>query len=197
MMMSPAPRSIIGGRKRAAHQVRPAHVDGEHVVPLVGLDVDQGRHRTGDAGVVDEDRDLLVGDGVAQRGHRRRDRRRRRARRGRRGRRRRARADVSSSVLAVRPATTTRTPRSARAVAIARPEAVAAAGDERRASGEAVRHCSPTGRAGGRSTRARPGRTSPRGRRPSGRGPRTARRARARPQSSPSAALDASSVTSW
>ena len=55
LMMSPGPCDH-GRQERPTHQVDAAHVDGEHLVPVVGLDVDQRGDRAGDAGVVDEDR---------------------------------------------------------------------------------------------------------------------------------------------
>jgi hypothetical protein len=55
-----------GRQEGPAHEERAADVDVEDLVPLLHRDVGESCDRTGDAGVVDEDGDLGVGERVAQ-----------------------------------------------------------------------------------------------------------------------------------
>ncbi len=165
------------GEERTTHQVHAAHVDGEDLVPVGGLHVDERSDGPGDAGVVDEDRDRLVGEVGAER-----------ADTGRVGHIDRCRADLAAGCGRQRGGLGEgRLGSTGGDDACAgrgqcqgdRPaEAVATAGDERRTPGERCcrfSHSRRPGRSRAATTAGRGRRTSPPAHRPSGRGPRTAR----------------------
>ena len=57
-------------QERLADQENATHVDVEDLIPVDDLDLGQRSHRSGHPGVVDQDRDLGVGQTVGQRRHR-------------------------------------------------------------------------------------------------------------------------------
>ena len=104
-------------QERLAHQEGASHVDGEDLVPVRGADVLQRCDRTGDPGVVDEHRDLLVGQPPGQRSDVVGDETSHTSAEAAQP----SRAATSASAAARRPTSTTRSPSSTSRCAMAAP----------------------------------------------------------------------------
>ena len=178
LMTSPVPRSIIWGRNARHIRYTPRTLTAKTSSQSAGCTSTSGATGPGDAGVVDEDRDRLVGEVGAERVDTGRVGRRRPSPCGPRRRLRTPRRRSAASVDSRSTDGDDAAPAAANARVIDRPRPLPppVTSAVRPASGACrFSHSRRPGRSRAATTAGRGRRTSPPARRPSGRGPRTAR----------------------